>query len=72
MRYDIIKHPAKEGWYIVIDSEWQLVCEFREHQFNATQNISEMGKLEGNPLAAARVMRELGEWLASNHPDKVF
>lgn len=72
MRYDIIAHPAKEGWYIVIDSEWQLVCEFEAHKFNSTQNISELGKLTPNPLSVARAMSELGDWLVKNHPDKVF
>ena len=66
-------HLNRPGWVRVIDNEWELVCDFELHKFNETQTFVDFGKLDrSNPNAIARAARELGDWLAQNHSDKIF
>lgn len=69
MRYEFSNHPTKEGWFVVTDTKWMLECEFAQHQFNETQTFTSMGVLEdkADPIAIAKAMRELGEWLYTHH-----
>jgi hypothetical protein len=67
MRYNFIKHPAKDGWYQVTDTMWGLVCEFEAGKFNETQSFPDMGTLPMNADTIANAMRELGEWVSYHH-----
>ena len=71
-RYTLSAHPSREGWFRVSDRLWGLHCDFEAHRFNATQEFPDAGKLPGDPLVIARIMRELGDWLLDNHKEEAF
>ena len=55
------------------DQENGIVCRFRWHQFNETQQVKVAdGQTEPDAMAMAKAMREMGDWLAENHKDVVF
>lgn len=60
-----------DGW-VCTDRENGIVCRFTEHKFNETQKMTFLEDVPNpNPLAIARLMREMGDWLASNHAEIV-
>lgn len=67
MRYEFTPHPEKSGWYLVTDTKWMFSCEFREHEFNETQEFSGLDRLGDSPEKATEAMSELGDWLFSHH-----
>lgn len=67
MRYEFGEHPDKPGWYLVTDTKWMFSCEFKEHEFNETQEFSGLDRLPADEAKAAGAMRELGEWIHSHH-----
>ncbi|MBR4593469.1 MAG: hypothetical protein IKO33_02675 [Bacteroidaceae bacterium] len=72
-RFILQKGSGVHNW-LCTDKENGIVCEFQEHQFNDTQRVVplEDNILNNNPLALAKAMREMADWLRENHYDKVF
>ena len=72
-RYIIQKSEVKAGWWVCTDTEHGIVVKWEEHRFNDTQRVT---LLEDNQhpkaLLIARLMREMGDWLAVHHREKVF
>lgn len=72
-----ILQPSEEpGFWVATDQEHGLVVKFKEHQFNQTHHPT---LLNGDTfhsvdeaLKYATYMRELADWLAVNHKDKVL
>lgn len=60
------------GWWVLTDIENMVVIRFREHEFNETQKVSLLDESRVNPMALPRIMREMGDWIAQNHMEKVF
>ena len=60
----------QEGLYIVEDTDSGLLCMFEKGKFNETQDFRNIP--QGNPMQIPTLMRELGDWLAENHRDKLF
>lgn len=67
-RYKI--DEPQQGLYIVEDTESGLLCMFEQGKFNETQEFSNIPKT--NLMQVPTLMRELGDWLAENHRDKIF
>ena len=67
-----MNHPERDGWYIVTDTKWMMVCQFEAHRFNETQEVVEMGHLPIDPNKIAKAMSELGDWLFSHHYADIF
>lgn len=67
MRYEFTSHPEKAGWYLVTDTKWMFSCEFREHEFNETQEFSGLDRLGADPDKIAKAMKEMGDWLFAHH-----
>ena len=72
-RYIVQESKTKQGWWVCTDTDHGVVVKWQAHKFNDTQRVT---LLEDNTsmkaLAIARLMREMGDWLAENHKDKVF
>ena len=68
-RYIYADHPTKFGWRRIVDTEWSLTCDYEIGKFNSTQEFPKLGLLVDNPLQAAKVMRELGEFISANDLD---
>ena len=70
----IIQHSQTQpdGW-VCTDQENGIVCRFREHQFNETQQFTILEDMP-NPdaTAIARLVREMADWLRSNHYNKAM
>ena len=60
----------QEGLYIVEDTDTGLLCMFEKGKFNETQDFRNIP--QENPMQIPTLMRELGDWLAENHRDKLF
>ena len=70
MRYKIEKNAAGDGW-VATDTENLIVARFRAGDFNGTQRITLLDESLINPAQLPRLLRELGDWLAINHPEKI-
>lgn len=71
MRY-LLQESETPGWWVFTDTENKIVIRFKEHRFNETQEVTALEDSEVNPLAIARVMREMGDWIVAHHADKAF
>ena len=67
-----IQESQKPGWWIATHKDVNLCIEFRQGKFNETQRIVPMEDFKADDfMNAARYIRELGDWLAVNHRDKM-
>ena len=71
MRY-VIKESKEPDWWVVTDTENLVVLKFQEHKFNETQMVTMLEDCQLSALQLARIMREMGDWLAAHHSEKVF
>jgi hypothetical protein len=71
-RFIIQPSQEQENWWVLTDTENQIVVRFENKRFNQTQQVTMLEDVETpNPLVIARMMREIGDYLAINHRDKV-
>ena len=71
MKY-IIQKSETPGWWVVTDTENLVVLKLQEHRFNETQKVTMLEECNLSALQVARIMREMGDWVARHHIDKVF
>ena len=71
MKY-IIQKSSTPDWWVVTDTENLVVLEFKEHEYNETQRATMLEDSNLTVLQLARVMREIGDWIAQNHMEKAF
>lgn len=69
-RFILQKSKEKENWWVFTDTLHEIVIKFEEGKFNSTQKVTTLNDID-NPdvMQLARVMGEMGEWLANNHRD---
>lgn len=71
-RFILRPSTTQENWWVLADTENQIVVRFENKRFNQTQQVTMLEDVETpNPLVIARMMREIGDYLALNHRDKV-
>ncbi len=75
MKYILQKSCDDPLWWVVTDTEEQLVCRFREGDFNGSQkhtmlNDIKLTEAEAPRLAAAA--NGIAEWLRENHYELLF
>lgn len=66
------------GWWVLTDTENEIVVKFKDKDFNGTQKVTPLNddsvtlaKVGGVP-GYARVMREIGEYMVQYHGDIAF
>lgn len=64
----MVKYQIAEDGDKVTVTGPMYVCTFTKGQFNATQEVRWTAK-DCDVMAAARLMRELAEWLQREHPE---
>lgn len=66
----ILQHSDNlpDGW-VLTDTENGVVITFKEHHFNDSQNITWLNGTPSDYLVVARIMREIGDWLAKYHKE---
>lgn len=72
----IIQQSTTPYFWVATDKEHGIVVKFENHKFNDTQvatllDDNHFGNLE-EALNFSTYMRELGDWLVSNHSEKAF
>lgn len=73
MRYLLQKSKERPGWWVLTDTENQIVCQFKEGDFNGTQKFSALKDIKEYDVAKLpTIAREMADWLAKNHYDLVF
>lgn len=72
-RFVLQKSQMKSEHWVCTDTENNIVCVFKEHEFNDTQEVTMLDDIPTERYAdVARWMREMGEWLRENHYDLIF
>lgn len=69
-RFSLAKHPARDGYWVVMDVANGIAIDFAEHEYNDTQQVtilddSPLQKLPPQKMASgiATAMREIAEYL---------
>lgn len=72
----ILQQSTEPTWWVYTDTAHNIVCRFKEHEFNNTQDFT---LLDGDTfstreeaLSFATYTREMADWLLDNHKDKIF
>lgn len=74
MRYLLQKSENDPQWWVVTDTEAQIVCRFREGAFNDTQQFTVLNDetLKAGVTKLAAYAQGIAEWLRTNHYDILF
>lgn len=70
MRYIIEQNAAGDG-FVATDTKNLIVVQFTQGNFNGSQHITLLDESLITPAQLPRLLRELGDWLVANHPDKI-
>lgn len=71
-RFIIQPSQEQENWWVLTDTENQIVVRFEAKKFNSTQQVTFLEDVEQpDAITIARMMREIGDYIAINHRDKV-
>lgn len=78
-RYKITRHSERKDWWQCTDTENGLIMTWRDHHFNDEQEAQltdeahkKVIKSAAPEMVAAKLLREMADWLGQNHSDKVF
>lgn len=69
MRYKLTKHSTRPQWWVLADTENNIVLQFEQHRYNETQQVSLLDETNVSPNLAqelAKIMREMGDWVVDN------
>jgi len=66
-----IVKPSQSGKWELYDRDSEIVVVWEAGRFNDTQKITFLKGSSSNPLQIARMMREIGDYLAENHREIV-
>ncbi len=74
-RYKVERSQELPGWWVVTDVENGIVCRFEEHRHNETQKVTILDEerflsgcsSEEASDRLAKVMREMGDYIATRH-----
>ena len=67
-----LQPSEKTGWYVVADTANLFIVRFQEHRYNETAQIKQIKDFPLDAQKVATLLREVGEWLAEHHRDKLF
>lgn len=69
----ILQKSSKPGHWVCTDREHGIVCVWREHDFNGTQEVTMLDDIPaGRYMDVARWMGEMGGWLREHHYGLIF
>lgn len=72
-RFILQTSQMKQNHFVCTDTEHNIVCVFENHRFNETQEVTTLEDFDPKDfMSVATYMREMGDWLRENYPDKVF
>lgn len=74
-KYQLEPSTQRPGYWVLTDTENNIVINFQEGAFNDTQKITILDDdfMEGKTANdVAHIMQEMGQWMADHHADKAF
>lgn len=71
-RFVLQKSTQHPGSWVLSDKQNGVVVKFEEHKFNDTQQVTMLEDFDGSAEDAARIMREIGDYLVHHHSDIIF
>ena len=74
-KYKLTKSSERPGWWVLADTVNNIVIQFEEHLYNDTQKVSVLDDTEITEHTAndlARIMREMGDYVARHHGGIAF
>ncbi|MDO5525668.1 MAG: DNA breaking-rejoining protein [Prevotella sp.] len=74
-RFNFTPSSEHPGWWVLADTENNIVIRWQEHRFNDTQKVSVLNDTEITEHTAtdlARIMREMGDYIARHHGGIAF
>ena len=66
-KYILQKSSTRPNGWVLTDRENGIVITFDEGLFNESQNVTPLEDVSHTPQELARIMREIGEWVARYH-----
>lgn len=70
-----ILQPSDEPlWWVLTDTEAQVVCRFKEGEFNDTQQCTVLNDIHSkeDALKLAGVAKGMADWMRENHYELIF
>ena len=75
-RFILQPSQMKPNHFVCTDTQNAIVCVFENHKFNETQHFTLLNgdtfKTADEAMSFATYMREMGDWLVMEHPEKIF
>ena len=71
-RYTVKPSNEHPNWWVATDTESLIVVRWQHKAFNATQQVTMLDACPASATAIARAMREIGDFLAITHPEKIM
>lgn len=76
MRFKLEQSKDLPGWWVLTDTDNNIVIRFKDKFYNDTQKVSVLDDdaLEkiGGAQGLAHALREMGEWVVKHHGDIAF
>lgn len=73
MRYLLQKSKEDPLWWVLTDTETEIVCRFKEGEFNETQKVTLINDdSDYDLMKLPRIMADMAEWLRENHYEIIF
>lgn len=74
-RFNLTPSSEHHDWWVLADTENNIVIRWEEHRFNDTQKVSVLDDREITEHTAtdlARIMQEMGDYIARHHGGIAF
>lgn len=68
-----LQESATPNFWVLVDILNEYVIIFENKRFNENQKVRSLNDEDPNDfMKIARILREAGEWLMDNHPEKAY
>lgn len=68
----IVQESNTPEWYLITDKVNLVSLKFKIHDFNNSQQVIFLENSNLNVIQAARIMREMADYMFANHYDLIF
>lgn len=72
-RFVLQKSKEDPLWWVLTDTQAQIVCRFKEGEFNETQQFTPLHDIDSYDVAQLpTIANEMADWLRENHYEIIF
>lgn len=73
MKYLLQKSEEDPLWWVLTDTEAQIVCRFKEGEFNETQKFTPLNDIsQYDVFKLPQIVVDMADWLRDNHYEIIF